>query len=340
MKKFLLLTAATLAFAFQTNAQCNDLFISEYVEGSGNNKGLEIYNSSNNPINLGGYRLVRYDNGSIVVDPVQTQPLPGNITLAPKETYVIVVNLTDPNGTGQSAPADPLLLAKADTLFSNGCGTEQGNIRTMCFNGDDALALEKLVDGAWVRIDIFGCIGERPVNSQGTNSPTGAWTALPPFSSMPAGYDSSVQGPYFMQYWTQDQTLVRKRTIESGVNVNPAPETFNPSVQWDSLPENTFDSLGFHTCVCNIVGINDIETADKSEVFPNPSNEFVQIRSALQIQSVALYSITGQLKNETILEFPTQETSIETSGLRAGSYLVHVRFDNGLQTVKKLLVQH
>ncbi len=340
MKNFLLLTAATLAFALQTNAQCDDLFISEYVEGSGNNKGLEIYNASNNPINLGGYRLVRYDNGSIIVDPVQTQPLPGNVTLAPKAAYVIVVNLTDPNGTGQAAPADPLLLAKADTLFSNGCGTEQGNIRTMCFNGDDALALEKLVDGAWVKIDIFGCIGERPVNSQGTSSPTGAWTALPPFSSMPAGYDSSVQGPYFMQYWTQDQTLVRKPNVAVGDSANPAPESFNPSVQWDSLPENTFDSLGFHSCVCNIVGINDVESAEKSQVFPNPSNDFVQVRSALRMESVAIYSVTGQLMIESKPSTPVQEVKIETALLPAGTYLVHLKFESGLQTIKKAIVQH
>lgn len=340
MKKFLLLTGATLAFAFQSNAQCNELFISEYVEGSGNNKALEIYNASNEPINLGSYRLIRWSNGALTAPENEIQPLPANVTLAPKAAYVISVNLTDPNGTGQTAPISPALQEKADTLFSNGCGTEPGNIRTMCFNGDDAISLEKNVSGNWVRVDIFACIGEQPVNSQGTASPTGAWTALPPYSSMPAGYDSSVQGPYFMQYWTQNQTLIRKRTVESGVTANPAPQSFNPAAQWDSLAEDMFDSLGFHTCVCNIVGINDIETAKKSEVFPNPSNDFVQIRSALNIESVALYSITGQLKKESILEIPVQETRIETSGLPAGSYLVHVRFAKGLQTVKKLIVQH
>lgn len=39
---------------------CSDLFISEYVEGSYNNKAIEIYNPTNQPVNLSDYQLVRY----------------------------------------------------------------------------------------------------------------------------------------------------------------------------------------------------------------------------------------------------------------------------------------
>ena len=57
-----LLSIFTLV-AMNTVAQdCSDLFISEYVEGSGNNKALEIYNPTTTSIALNGYKIERYSN--------------------------------------------------------------------------------------------------------------------------------------------------------------------------------------------------------------------------------------------------------------------------------------
>ena len=146
MKKALLFVSLfTLGSTFAQD--CSKLFISEYVEGWSNNKAIEIYNPTGNPINLGSYRMIRYNNGSLVPADNEIQPLPANANVPAYGVYVIAVNLTDPNGTGQTAPIDPLLQAKADTLLSNGCAPDPGNIRTMCFNGDDAITLEKNVEG-------------------------------------------------------------------------------------------------------------------------------------------------------------------------------------------------
>ncbi len=45
-------------------AQTSNLLITEYLEGSGNNKALEIFNGTEDIINLGGYAIERYSNGS------------------------------------------------------------------------------------------------------------------------------------------------------------------------------------------------------------------------------------------------------------------------------------
>ena len=248
--KLFLLFIIVLGASSTTLAQapCSRLFISEYVEGSANNKAIELYNPTSSPINLGNYRLIRYANGAITPPDDGVQPLPANVFVEPLSTYVIAVNLTDPNGSGQTTPIDIQLQAIADTLLSNGCGIEPGNIRSMCFNGDDAMVLQRFVNGNWVMVDIFGCIGEQPLNSEGTTNPSAGWTDISPYSSKPVGYDSSI--PYFNRYWTQNKTLIRKPTVKSGVSLNPGPESFNPSIEWDSLPENTFDSLGSHTCEC------------------------------------------------------------------------------------------
>ena len=45
-----------------SNAQCTDLFISEYLEGWSNNKAIEIFNPTDAAVDLSDYRLERYSN--------------------------------------------------------------------------------------------------------------------------------------------------------------------------------------------------------------------------------------------------------------------------------------
>ncbi|HIF15277.1 MAG TPA: lamin tail domain-containing protein [Bacteroidetes bacterium] len=58
MKNLLLISLITLSSCIW--AQCTDLFFSEYVEGTHNNKALEIFNPTNDSIDLSNYRIIRY----------------------------------------------------------------------------------------------------------------------------------------------------------------------------------------------------------------------------------------------------------------------------------------
>jgi len=53
-----------ILIAFGTQAQISDLIISEYVEGSGNNRAIELYNGTGAQIDLGIYKLERDLNGN------------------------------------------------------------------------------------------------------------------------------------------------------------------------------------------------------------------------------------------------------------------------------------
>ncbi len=119
-----------------------DLFISEYIEGSSNNKAIEIYNGTGSSVDLSAYSVSVYTNGSSTAS--KTVGLTG--TLAHGEVYVIA--------HGSAAAA---ILAEADA-------TDNG----MDFNGDDAVALIKNE----IEIDVFGVIGERP----STGWPAGSGT--------------------------------------------------------------------------------------------------------------------------------------------------------------------
>lgn len=327
MKRVFTLLSLLMAGHWAIAQDCSELFISEYVEGGGNNKALEIYNPSPNPVSLANYRVVRWDNGSVTADanPEGVLNLPTNITLGPKGVYVIALNLTDPAGTGQSAPIDTALQNRADTLLCPGCATGTGLPRVLCFNGDDALSLEKNVGGTWTKVDIFGSIGEQPVGSNGTANPTAGWTALAPYSSMPAGYDPSVSGPYFFQYWSQDNTLKRKYSVKTGVKTNPAPQTFNVSLEWDSLPENTFSGLRAHDCECNLLGLSEQSKLNASKVQPNPASDFVTITTKDFTGTIVFYNAIGSIVREERIVNAQDQIRISTEGMYPGIYILQLK---------------
>ena len=113
-------------------AQTTDLFISEYIEGSGFNKAVEIYNGTADPIDISAYTLDRYSNGAAT--PLSI-PLSGGM-VNPGEVFVIA-----------NPSADAAILALAD----------QTSVE-INFNGDDALVLR---EGSFP-VDSFGQVGMDP----------------------------------------------------------------------------------------------------------------------------------------------------------------------------------
>jgi len=132
MKQLFLIVVFCLGMVGIAAAQTADLFISEYVEGSGYNKALEIYNGTGDPINLGNYALERYSNGSTTATTITLNA----VEIVPGDVFVIT-----------SDAADPTLLALADQTASD-----------INFNGDDAVVL---VRGLQV-VDSIGQVGFDP----------------------------------------------------------------------------------------------------------------------------------------------------------------------------------
>ena len=128
--------AAMMIGSITVTAPCADLFFSEYLEGSSNNKALEIYNPTNAPINLSTYSVKAYNNGGLTVSNSLTLP---NKTIAAHDVYVIA-----------NPSAIAAILGVSDTTST-----------VTYFNGDDAVVLFKGTD----TLDIIGKVGNDP----GTN---------------------------------------------------------------------------------------------------------------------------------------------------------------------------
>ncbi|MBH49148.1 MAG: hypothetical protein CMG69_00125 [Candidatus Marinimicrobia bacterium] len=113
-----------------------DLFFSEYIEGSSYNKALEIYNPTDATIDLSEYQLWQISNGGDW--PEYTVDISGQ--LAPGDVFVVC-----------HEDADPAMTAHADLLI------------TLYHNGDDAQGLAKNDgSGNFILIDAIGESGDDP----------------------------------------------------------------------------------------------------------------------------------------------------------------------------------
>ena len=119
-----------------------ELFFSEYVEGVGNNKALEIVNLTDNPINLSGYSIKKQSNGA----GGWINALPLNGTIDVNDVFVMIHFQAD----------DATLVAEADLVAPE--GSNYG--APVNFNGNDAVGLFKND----VLIDIIGVLGETAKN--------------------------------------------------------------------------------------------------------------------------------------------------------------------------------
>ncbi|QQR98484.1 MAG: lamin tail domain-containing protein [Sphingobacteriales bacterium] len=115
-------------------APCQELFISEYIEGLSFDKAIEIYNPTANPISLTNYYIRIYSNGSAASS--YSANLAG--TIPAYGTWV---------AANSSASAE--ILAIANQTFPQA---------SFSFDGNDAIALEYNT----TKLDIFGRIGENP----------------------------------------------------------------------------------------------------------------------------------------------------------------------------------
>lgn len=332
---------------------CNELFISEYVEGWSNNKALEIYNPTDNPIDLSGYFVSRYSNGATTATVANSVQLTG--VVPPKGVYVGVIEKLDSMGTGQEAPVWDSLQFRADGFYC----ADYNVSNAWYWNGNDAVLLAKgtlpaspttvinatNVPGFAV-IDVFGKIGENPANETGSSSGNdGAWSSQFPYST---GLGVLI---------TKDHSMIRKPGILKGQTTNPS--FFDPLLEWDSIPpvvvrlnangdtlfgqsgnpilDGNWTSLGVHECDCNSIGLHqDIKAAPS--VYPNPSNGVVHVKTQNEIRKIQVVSALGQQVKEINVSSSQGQVDIDLNNLH-GVYFLRLLQSNGEQTLHKVIIR-
>lgn len=259
-----------------------------------------------------------------------------------------------PTGTGNEAPVWDSLQAKADGFFSPIYDTSSA----FYWNGDDCVVLLKgtlpanpaivvgTISGIEI-IDIFGKIGERPTNTNGsTSQPTGGWSTIAPYNGGPnGGAQVSV-----------DHSLIRKPNVKKGV-VNPAISVFNPLAEYDSIPpvivrldsngdtifgttgnpilDGNWNSLGTHTCDCNPLSVST-KNQDVLTLYPNPSTGSFTVKGLNAIDNISVFNTLGQRVSYISTNGKTT-TSFDLE--MKGVYIVRFNHTNGDTSTKKVIVK-
>ncbi len=339
MKKALLFFGLLASTAYAQD--CSKIFISEYVEGWSNNKALEIYNPTNQAIDLSQYFVARYSNGSASATVANAVQLSGMVQ--PHDVFVAALDKQDPAGSGQEAPLWDSLIERADGFFSPVYNTSNA----FYWNGNDAVMLAKGIlpgtasanvttSAGFEIIDIFGKIGEDPGD---------AWTTTAPYNT---GLGVGV---------TEDHSLIRKSTVLKGVTSQVT--VFNALAEYDSIPAVTylFDgngdtivsgngnpilfgnwfSLGEHDCNCNGLS-TESKIQTEITVYPNPSLDgMVYIKGAVDIREVQVLNALGQLVGRTT-NSANPQMAIKL-GTDRGVYIVRLIDQNGAVATKRVVVK-
>jgi uncharacterized protein YjdB len=163
-----------------------DLIISEYIEGSSNNKAIEIYNGTGSTVNLSNYRLGHFNNGSSTM--TYDLALSGN--LLHNDVFVIA-----------HSSANDLIKAQADLLTA---------ASAIGFNGNDVMVIFTGTKDNFNLIDVVGVIGSSSNFAIDTTLVRKS-TVLSPVTT----YDSS----QWNTYSTDTSTYLGSHTMDTG---NPA----------------------------------------------------------------------------------------------------------------------
>jgi len=349
MKKALLFFGLFSAVAY--GQDCSKLFISEYVEGWSNNKALEIYNPTNQAIDLSEYFVARYSNGSATATVANAVQLSG--TVPARGVFVAVLEKLDPNGTGQEAPIWDSLQVRADGYFSPVYNTSNA----FYWNGNDAILFAKgtlpgtstanvTTSAGFQIMDIFGKIGENPANETGSSANNdGGWSTTFPYNTG--------QGVLV----TIDHSLIRKPGVLKGVT---APVSFFDALgEYDSIPAVTYlldgngdtitggsgnpilfgnwFSLGTHDCACNDLAAPATQT-EELIVFPNPSTDgMVYLKGASQVKEITVFNSLGQFVGKTTNA--GNATMTIRLGMDRGVYLMRLTQVDGSVVTKRIVVK-
>lgn len=147
------LSAPITATTNGNNADVTEIFFSEYLEGSSNNKALELVNLTDADIDLSPYSIKRQSNGGLNgADWEFNFPLTGKV-IKSKDVFVVVNEAAGEHPASKSQKgiaAGNFLISIADTIRVHNGDTNFG--APLNFNGDDPIGLFKNN----VLIDIIG----------------------------------------------------------------------------------------------------------------------------------------------------------------------------------------
>lgn len=297
-------------FAVQANAQdvpTDKIFFSEYIEGSSQNKGLEIYNAGDSTVTLTNYQIAQSSNGS---DWIYFQKFYEGASIEPGAVYTLITDEFDEN------------------LFSHDDADEVwGYPSALHFNGDDARALIHVdpASGDTTWIDVFGEPNIRPVDGwdvAGVEKATLDHTLIRK-PSVTKGNPTPLDS--FGTNADDSEWIVKEMNDVSDFGKHTAEGSSGPVAL-----EETADNPGQFSL---------------SQNYPNPFNPSSNISFTLpEAHDVRLdvFNIYGQLVQTLVngkMSAGEHTVQFNADNLASGFYLYRIKAGNFVQTKKMTLIK-
>lgn len=378
MKKNLLLLSF-LIFSAGLMAQCDELFISEYLEGYASNKALEIYNPTSSAIQLSGYSLARFSNGSTTLGDQKIIQLPEHM-LEPYDVFVVVLDKRDTT-LWDSDLDKPIWNGYnlIDTLFDAVTGLPIIDSATnMVITGPQYLDGAALFGNEYNEEYDLECKGDAFLNPvYNTNNVmyfngNDAVALMKGTELLPDGSnlvdvigvigedpESTLDEPAWVDengFWlTRDRTLVRMSSVTSGRN-NPTDIIFPNGTftgqEWLSYPKNEFSYLGVHNSTCatgtqydqySCISGPISSTYQVNQIafrmYPNPND--IGVLTVEAAEQIERVEIYNLVGQRMYTEKigGAEKIEVTTNQLTKGMYLVNLFFADNQLSIQKLIVE-
>lgn len=250
-----------------------DLFISEYVEGSSNNKYIEIFNGTGGSVDLSSYALRHYNNGASTA----TYSLALSGTLTDGDVYVI-----------ENSSATLGVAADLSTSSS-----------VMTFNGNDTMALAK--SGA--NIDVVGTIGNSADFAKDVTKVRKSSVSVGTTTYDPAEWDN---------YAVDTTSYLGSHTFEGGGG-EPPTELLAPVIQAASGVQATQFNANWLASANATGYRLDVGTNDTFSGGGGGGGQSVLASNAASMSTITNDGWSGAALGGTTYVIMTQSTSVVTS---------------------------
>jgi len=343
------------------------------------NKALEIYNPTGDAINLSGYSIARYSNGSTAAGDQKVVQLP-DVELASQDVFVIVVDLTNTDDWNSQFDKPAWNGYNViDTIYDAVTGEavldDEGNvlIGPQYLDGSALFGDEYNEEyDLQCKADLFACPDYDTNNTMyfngndamvlmtGTALANDGSNLVDVIGVIGEDPDVSIGEPAWVDdeggWLTRDKTLVRNFDIAGGRNefsevASIAGGTFTGQ-GWTKYGKNDFSFLGIHSSVCNTestpskfsCSLGPLATTGVNlvafDVFPNPNGTGnLQIEAEESIQQVELYNVVGRRIMKTSYDGSSKNLNVDLTEVETGIYLVKVYFANNHFSIRKLIVE-
>jgi hypothetical protein len=122
----------------------------------------------------------------------------------------------------------------------------------------------------------------------------------------------------------ENMTLRRKNSVTAPTI------TFNAN-EWDQLPQNTVDGIGYHGDTASTSNY----TIENISMYPNPTNGNTLNFNLTKDATVKIYNVLGKLVKTS--EIQATNNTLDISSLVKGMYILKINSNNQF-TTKKLLI--